>query len=87
MMCQWAQELLGYHFFILHQSARMMIDVDGLSPRFGAIIAQRLCVAALPHKYDVMKCLNTYLPDLSQVDGATTIIPSQRSSATANDRY
>ena len=31
MMCRWAQELLGCHFFCLHRAARMMIGVDGLS--------------------------------------------------------
>ena len=80
MMCRWAQELLGYHFSILHRSARMMIDVDGLSRRFGAIIAQHLCVAALLYKYDVMKRPDAYNQDLSEVDGATSITPSKASS-------
>ena len=31
----------------------MMIDVDGLSRRFGLSMAQYLCIAALLHKIDV----------------------------------
>ena len=38
-VCRWDQELLGYHVSILHQSERMMRDVDAISRRFGLIIS------------------------------------------------
>jgi hypothetical protein len=31
---RWAQELLGYHFAVIHQPNRMMRDVDALSRRY-----------------------------------------------------
>ena len=65
MICRWAQELLGYHLTILHRSARMMIDVDGLTRRFGRIIATHLTVAALLHKIDTIKQPLAYEQDMS----------------------
>ena len=40
MVCRWAQELLGYHFTVLHRSKHMMRDVDALTRRFGPLVAQ-----------------------------------------------
>ena len=37
-----------------------MIDVDGLSRRFGSGMAQHLCIAALLHKIDVSNRLHAY---------------------------
>ena len=34
MIGRWAQELLGYHFTVVHRSNRMMVDVDALSRRY-----------------------------------------------------
>ena len=34
MISWWAQELLGYHFSVVHRPARMMVDVDSWSRRF-----------------------------------------------------
>ena len=36
---RWSQELLGYHFTILHRPARMMQDVDALSRFYDPLIA------------------------------------------------
>ena len=44
MIGYWAQELLGYHFTVVHRSSRMMVDVDALSRRYGPLIATR-CVS------------------------------------------
>ena len=38
----------------------MMIDVDGLSRRFGFVLAQHLCIAALLHKIDITNQPNAY---------------------------
>jgi len=42
MICRWAQELLGYDFTVIHRKASMMIDVDGLSRRFGNRITRHV---------------------------------------------
>ena len=79
MMYRWAQELLGY-FSCLHRCAKMMIDVDGLSERFGKIVAEHLCVAALLHKYDILKCPDTYNEDFNRLDGAISNTPTPSAS-------
>ena len=47
MICRWAQELLGYHYIIIHRCERMMKDVDAISRRFGPSIAAHIRAAAL----------------------------------------
>ena len=76
MMCRWDQELLDDHFSIIHRSARMMIDVDGLTRRFCGVMAQYFCVAALLHKYDIMKRPQAYDQQFRKVEGAASIAPS-----------
>ena len=43
-------------------------------------MAQYLCVAALLHKYDVLKLLHAYDQKFSRVEGATSITPSPSTS-------
>ena len=52
MICRWAQELLGYHFTVLHRSQSMMRDVDALSRRFGPLIVQHINTADILHDID-----------------------------------
>ena len=47
MIQRWAQELLGYHFSVIHRPARMMVDVDALSRRYGKPIATHIAVACI----------------------------------------
>ena len=47
MISRWAQELLGYHFTVIHRPARMMRDVDGLTRRFGPLIAHHIMIASI----------------------------------------
>ena len=44
-VCRWSQELLGYHFDIVHRHNRMMVDVDSLTRRYGKIVAQHMAIA------------------------------------------
>ena len=44
---RWAQELLGYHFTVIHRPATMMADVDALTRRFGKDIATYITIAAI----------------------------------------
>ena len=40
MIFRWTQELLGYHFLIMHQSNKIMTDVNALTRIFGKLIPQ-----------------------------------------------
>ena len=44
---RWAQELLGYHFTIIHRPATMMADVDALTRRFGKSLATYITIAVI----------------------------------------
>ena len=39
MILHWDQELLGYHFSIVHQRNKMMTDVNTLTKGFGILFA------------------------------------------------
>ena len=52
MVQRWAQELLGYHFTVIHRKERMMIDVDALTRRFGEPIATYVCIATILKRLD-----------------------------------
>ena len=76
MICRWAQELLGYHFSYLHRSDRMMVDVAGLTRKFGNIVAQHLCVVSLLHKLDTLKRPQAYNSSIANVVAPTKLTPS-----------
>ena len=50
---RWAQELLGYHFTIVHRSYKMMLDGDTLSRRLGPQIALHCAIAYVLHGVDI----------------------------------
>ena len=52
MVSRWAQELLGYHFSILHRPARIMLDVDSLTRRFGILTSEYIKIATLLFYHD-----------------------------------
>ena len=52
MVCRWAQELLSYHFTVVHRSNRMMIDVDALTRWYGSLITTHCVVASILHLRD-----------------------------------
>ena len=60
MISRWAQELLGYHFTVIHRSARMMRDVDAFSRRFGPMIARHMMIATILSARDRMKRPEAY---------------------------
>ena len=76
MICCWAQELLGYHFTYLHCLARMMIDLDVLTRRFGVALAQHLCIAVVLHNVDVKNQPLAYELDISATDNITQLEPA-----------
>ena len=49
MVHQWAQELLGYDFSVVHRPNRMMADVGALSRRYGKLIPTHVGVDSI-HK-------------------------------------
>ena len=52
MIGRWAQELLGYHFTVVHRSNRIMVDVDALSRRYGPLIATHCTIAGILYRRD-----------------------------------
>ena len=71
MMFQWAQELLGYHFTIIRQPARMMVDVNAILQWFINIITQHIYVAALLHNVDYKSRPLAYIDDFNSIPNAT----------------
>jgi len=47
MINRWAQELLGYHFTVIHRPACMMRDVNGLTRQFGPLITRHIMIASI----------------------------------------
>ena len=43
---RWAQELLGYHFSVIHRPAHMMADADALSHCYFGLVCQYILYAA-----------------------------------------
>ena len=64
---RWAQELLGDHFSVMHRPARMVVDVNSLTRRFGNLTTQYIQVAALLSHYDRACCPAAYIGDLYSV--------------------
>lgn len=77
MMCQWNQELLGYHHTCLYRPTQMMVDMDGLTRRFGNIATNHLYMDALPHRLDVVKRPEAHGCAISEVPEPTKLIPTK----------
>ena len=60
MVCHWVQELLGYHFTIVHRSKNIIADVDALTWRFGHIISHHISIADLLSSRDRARRSRTY---------------------------
>ena len=45
MICQWAQELLGYQFSVIYCHNQIMVNINALTRRFGKLIATHCCIA------------------------------------------
>ena len=73
MVYRWAQELLGYHFSVLHWSAHMMADIDALTCRSDNITAQCFKISTLSSHYDRARYPASYVGDLKSVPRATKI--------------
>ena len=71
MVSRWAQELLGYHFTVIHRSARMMVDVDGLTRRFGKAIAEYVMIAHIMSRRDQKTRPEAYRHDFKSIEKPT----------------
>ena len=60
MVCLWDQELLGYHFTIVHRSNKMMVNVYALTRRFGHLISHHIAIASLLSSRDHAKSNRAY---------------------------
>ena len=47
MFCLCDQEILGYHFTIVHRINKMMVNVYAITRRFGHLISHHIAIAAL----------------------------------------
>ena len=73
IVSRWAQELLGYHFSILHRPARMMIDVNSLTRRFGSLTSEYIKISTLLSYHDRLCHPAAYTGDLHSVPKAHKI--------------
>ena len=60
MVFFWAQELLGYHFTIIHRSNKMMVNVDALTRSFGHLLSHHIAIADLLRSRDHAKSNRAY---------------------------
>ena len=72
-VCQWAQELLGYQFMVIHRSYKMMIDVDALSKKVGPLIALHCGTAYVLHGIDVKNRPDAYDGKMFAHEGRTKL--------------
>ena len=60
MVSLWEQEILGYHFTIVHRSNNIIVDVYALALRFVHIISHHIVIAALLRSHDQAKRPHAY---------------------------
>ena len=60
MVCRWLQELLCYHFTIIHISNKVMVDLYALTRQFGHIIGHCITISAILGSRDRSKCPLSY---------------------------
>ena len=68
MVCRLSQELLGYHFSIMHQSNKMMIDIEALTRRFGKLISQYCIIASILYSTDKQRRSKEYIESIFTKD-------------------
>ena len=75
MVMRWTQELLGYHFTIVHRPAKMMADVDALTRRFGKPLATHIAVAYFLSSQDRQQRPLAYMKDTFHSGVKVTKVP------------
>ena len=75
MVYRWAQDLLGYHFIILHCSDCMIKDVDIILRRFGPTIVPHIRAACLLSPVDKSERPLAYTPALPDSKTAAACAP------------
>ena len=63
MIYRWTQELIGYHFTVLHRSNNMMRDVDALTRRFSSLIIQHIHTSNILQHMDVTTHPRVYVSE------------------------
>ena len=74
MVYRWNQELIGYHFSVLHQPEWMTINVGALTRWVGKLTDQYVQIAALLSHNDRTCRPLAYIRDLNSVLKATKIL-------------
>ena len=67
------QELLGYHFSVIHRPERMMVDVYNLSRRYSSLPAQHMQIAFILSRCDKEQRPVVYSNIFSTIPDATNI--------------
>ena len=84
MVCCCSQEILGYHFTIVHRSKNIMVDVDSLTRSFGHLVSHHIVIAALlsyrdrsmcPCAYEVTKFSNLGNVNITETDNPSSNPP------------
>ena len=81
MICRWDQEILGYHFSIVHQSNKIITDGDAFTRRFGKLILQYCIITSILYSIDKQWCPKVYKELVFTKDNNVKITPdiSQKS--------
>ena len=53
MVSRWIQDIIGYHFSILHRPDRMIIDINSFALIFGNLTTQCVQIETLLSNYDI----------------------------------
>ena len=77
MVMRWAQELLGYHFSVIHRPASMMEDVDSLTRQFGKDIGRYEGIAHILRAVDKVNRPDAYDPVVFRSMSRTTKVKSK----------
>ena len=71
MVSHWSQELLGYHFSVVHQPDQMTVDIESLSRIFGSLTMQYIQVVTLLSNSDRKARPEAYFPGFKNSKQAT----------------
>ena len=80
---KWDQKLINYHFSVIHRSARMMVDVDALSGRYGSLPTQHMQIASIISLCDKEQRPVVYTNKFSTIENTTEIPASAEAQSSA----
>ena len=73
MVQRWAQELIRYRLTVIHQSEKIMGDVDAITRQSGDFFSVHLCVAKILRHKDELKRPDSYDDESFVTKGPTQL--------------